>query len=69
MIKDFLYNYTIVFDATRERKSKPTKHLYASVLADLTGALNYCIHLPRTGLDLFEAEERIFIEGQRVFTA
>ncbi|WP_028592450.1 CHAT domain-containing protein [Paenibacillus massiliensis] len=63
MIEDLLYNYAIVYDATKERDSKATKHLYASVLADLTSALNYCIHLPRTGFDLFETEESIFFEG------
>lgn len=62
-IKDILFYYVIIFDENKERTLKESKHLHHPLLGDIAAALTYCLHLPRTGFDLIETPEALFLEG------
>ncbi|MGG2028089.1 SEC-C metal-binding domain-containing protein [Gottfriedia sp. S16(2024)] len=56
-------NYFIVFDSNKEREVNPSLHLYSPILADVSKALWYCLHMPRNGMDVIFSPDKFFVEG------
>ncbi|MFP3360295.1 SEC-C metal-binding domain-containing protein, partial [Planococcus sp. SIMBA_143] len=53
-------NYYIVFDSSVEREYQESLHLYDTILANISEALWYCLHLPRNGMDVIYSPDWLF---------
>ncbi|PFT03207.1 hypothetical protein COK59_28725 [Bacillus thuringiensis] len=56
-------NYFIIYDKDKEREANPSLHLYNPMLADVSEALWYCLHMPRNGMDVIYSPDKLFVEG------
>jgi len=65
-VTDLYDNYFIVFDKEKTREINPSLHLYNPMLADISKALWYCLHMPRNGLDVIFSPESLFVEGDSI---
>lgn len=65
-VTDIYDNYFIIYDKEKVRELTPSLHLYSPMLADVSKALWYCLHLPRNGLDVIFSPEGLFVEGDSI---
>lgn len=64
--EELRHNYFIVFDKNKERELSPSLHLYNPMLADISLALWYCLHMPRHGFDVISSPDSLFVEGDGI---
>lgn len=78
-VKDFYLNYYVIFNAEKplDKYSPITDQPFTKIydaavhgfdpeLQDVLPAINYCLHLPRNGLDTFDLPPRVIEKGHDV---
>ncbi|MCM3441422.1 CHAT domain-containing protein [Metabacillus halosaccharovorans] len=64
LLDEISLTFYIVVDSKKETTVNFQKHIYNERHSDLLPALWYCLHLPRSGLDVIPIDASIIIEGQ-----
>ncbi|MDF9622482.1 CHAT domain-containing protein [Bacillus cereus] len=62
LLEGIRLNYYVVMDSKKERRINFQKHIYSEYHSDLLPALWYCLHLPRSGLDVISLAPSMIIE-------